>query len=487
MEIAKIARRGIKWTTMSAISLAVIQLLRLSVLTRFLEKTDFGVVAILTFVLGIFQLFSNLGFASAIMYKKEIDSEEFSSLYWIQLLTFVFMYLLSLLAIKPISVFYNTPDLVVLLPISLSGLLILGTGVLYDTLFNKLMAFKTLAIRNIVASICSFILAVVLAVNNAGIYSLIFSSLFYSAIVNLWNLIAGRRIIPLQMKINFYKVKPLVKIGLYQTATQLIDYVTRRLDILLIGKFLGTEALGIYNLAKELVLKLVSLINSISTKVALPLLSYLQDDDEILCDNYCTMIKMLSFVNFPILLFIGVLSSDIVFYLYGEDFGDVAFIIKVLSIWGMFVCVGNPVGTIVTSKGRTDLSFIFVVVRFLVVFPIIFVAAKANLTMVSGAILFCELISCVLSWYLQLKLTIGLKFRRHLSSFLDILINSILSGLLVYSISVINICKISNHVLSLIVYGICLIFVYSINMFLFNKETVGFAMHVIANNYYKIR
>ena len=107
MEIAKIARRGIKWTTMSAISLAVIQLLRLSVLTRFLEKTDFGVVAILTFVLGIFQLFSNLGFASAIMYKKEIDSEEFSSLYWIQLLTFVFMYLLSLLAIKPISVFYN--------------------------------------------------------------------------------------------------------------------------------------------------------------------------------------------------------------------------------------------------------------------------------------------------------------------------------------------------------------------------------------------
>ena len=67
-----IARYGTKWMAVSSIVTAMVGLLRLAILTRFLEKSDFGVVAIITMILGLTQMFSDLGFATAIMHKKDI-------------------------------------------------------------------------------------------------------------------------------------------------------------------------------------------------------------------------------------------------------------------------------------------------------------------------------------------------------------------------------------------------------------------------------
>lgn len=74
---------GVKWTTVSAVSLAVTQLLKISVLTRFLDKTDFGLMAIVMFVLGFTNLFVDMGLTSAILHKKEINENEYASLYWL--------------------------------------------------------------------------------------------------------------------------------------------------------------------------------------------------------------------------------------------------------------------------------------------------------------------------------------------------------------------------------------------------------------------
>ena len=72
----------------STFTTASVAVLRLSILTRFLEKSDFGLVALLTMVLGLTQTFADLGFSSAMMHKKKLSTQEFSSLYWIQLMVF---------------------------------------------------------------------------------------------------------------------------------------------------------------------------------------------------------------------------------------------------------------------------------------------------------------------------------------------------------------------------------------------------------------
>ena len=65
-----------------------------------------------------------------------------------------------------------------------------------------------------------------------------------------------------------------------------------------------------------------------------------------------------------------VLSSQIVLLLYGNGYNEVGPVISILSIWAMIGCIGNPVGNIVVSQGRTELSFYYSVVRLLIYIPI---------------------------------------------------------------------------------------------------------------------
>lgn len=77
-DIKKQAISGAQWMFVSTITTSIVQILRLSILTRFLEKSDFGIVAIMTFILGLTFTFTDLGFSSAIMYKQGLNRKEFS-------------------------------------------------------------------------------------------------------------------------------------------------------------------------------------------------------------------------------------------------------------------------------------------------------------------------------------------------------------------------------------------------------------------------
>ncbi len=85
MSIRKQAISGVKWTTVSTITLTVVNLLKISVLARFLDKSDFGLMALVTFVLGFMNLFMDMGLTSAILHRQEISKQEYASLYWINI------------------------------------------------------------------------------------------------------------------------------------------------------------------------------------------------------------------------------------------------------------------------------------------------------------------------------------------------------------------------------------------------------------------
>ena len=167
---------GVKWMTCSTIVTAVVAILRLSILARFLDKSDFGEVAILTLVLGLTQTFADLGFASAIMHKRDLSRKEFVSLYWIQWFVFGGCYLILMLSSSWIARFYGKDSLEYLLPLALLDLIFYGKGRLYDTVLQRELRFKILALRNIICAILSLGVAILLAMRGGGIYSLLYIS-----------------------------------------------------------------------------------------------------------------------------------------------------------------------------------------------------------------------------------------------------------------------------------------------------------------------
>ncbi len=464
---------GTKWTTASTLCTAIVQILRVSILARFLEKSDFGVVAIVTLIFGLVETFGDLGFSTAIMHKKDIKDNEFSSLFWMQLLLFVGIYLVSCLFTGVISDSYGEPALMHALPVALSGLILFAIGKLYDTVLQKQFQFKVIAIRNIVAALLSLVVAVVLAVLGAGLYSLIISTLLQTLIVNVWNFAVGFKQYRIKFYINFKEVLPLIKIGFFQTGTQIIDYLASRLDILLIGKFLGTEMLGVYNLAKDLLIRVFVLINTIANKVALPVFSYMQDDNQQLRDNYCKLIKTLSFVTLPFLTMIGALSAPLVIILYGNKFVEVIPLMTLLAIAYLFSCIGNPVGNIITAKGRTDISFIYTIIRMAISIPIVWITASMGTIELAVGQIILGILGGLLSWYMELWKIIGLRLSQYLKSFIVSLTISMVVILVGYYFVKHNYLSLELPIYQVIVYAIPVFLLYVILQLVFNRKQVN--------------
>lgn len=423
---------GTKWTTISTLSVSVVQVLRLSILARFLTKTDFGLVAIVTFVLGLTQTFCDLGFSSAIMSKKDLDDEEFSALYWIQFLLFVIVFALLFVFAPFIASIYQEPNLKPLLYIALVDILFWGVGKLYDSLFLKYFQFKVIAIRNIVAVLVSLIVAFVLAFLGFGAFSLVISTLVQTLVLNVWNLIKGQSLLRLRLSCNFSKAFPLIKVGAYQMGTQILDYVSSRLDILIIGKFLGTELLGVYNLAKELALKVIMIINSIANKVSLPFFSFNQSELSYLRNGYYKVIRLLSAIDFPICYLVGVFSFCIVPILYGDSYVEVIPLLAILSIWSSLVSVISPVGNIVIATGKTKLSFYYTGIRLFYAVPIVFVSCHLNVYYVAIAQVFIALIDSFAVWYIQIKNVIEISFKDYYLKFMPHFVLLTIVGTILY-------------------------------------------------------
>ena len=137
-----VAISGGVWTSISTAITLLATMGRVMILTRFLEKSDFGLVSITNMVIALCATFTDLGFASVIMYKQKFTDREFSSLYWIQLFLFLIIYCIIGLLAPIIAGFYKEPMLSTLLPIAALSMVFQAVGSLYDSVLQKRFLFK---------------------------------------------------------------------------------------------------------------------------------------------------------------------------------------------------------------------------------------------------------------------------------------------------------------------------------------------------------
>ena len=345
------------WISIGTMVTMLSQFLRLVILTRFLVKSDFGVVSIINMVVGLCLTFTDLGFASSIMYKRNISDKEFGTLFWTQLALFSIIYVILFLLSPLIGGFYNEKVIADLIPIAGLSILLQAAGKLYDSVLQKKYKFKFLAILSIITNFSSLILAWFLASHGFGVYSLILSTLFQVAIYNLCELIIGLRYQRLVLCFNIKEAMPLIKIGVYQTGTHILDFLSYKMDVMIIGKVLGVEILGIYDLAKELVVKFVSFIRSIVSKVALPILANNNNNDDIVRHRFLQITKIVATICTPICVILSVFSKELVLLIYGKNYLEAAPIVSVFAIISLFSAIYCFIDMLGIAKGRPEWNF----------------------------------------------------------------------------------------------------------------------------------
>jgi len=316
-------------------------------------------MALILFVIGFMGLFLDMGLSTAILHKQEITKKEYSSLYWINCIFSLAFYALIWVLSAPIAMFFNEPELTTLIPIMGLALILSASGRQFRTVEEKNLNFKFIAIVTISGSLLSLTMSTVLAVKGFGVYALIFGALTQHLVTNLTFLMVGARKRGLLFRLNVSETKPFLKIGIFHVGGQMINYFNRDLDILLIGKLFGSETLGGYSLAKELVFRPIKIVNPILTRVASPILARLQNDKEQLRKNYLKLVNAVASINIPVYTGVIILAPLLIRILYGSGFEDIVGLVRILSIYVIFRSIGNPVISLIVATGKTELNFIW--------------------------------------------------------------------------------------------------------------------------------
>jgi O-antigen/teichoic acid export membrane protein len=152
-------------------------------------------------------------------------------------------------------------------------------------------------------------------------------------------------------------LKGYMSFGLYQMGERSVNYLSSNVDNLIIGRFLGAEALGFYSLAYQLITFPLMRFNPIVTQVAFPAFSKVQRDDEMLRRGYLKVTSLVSSVTFPLMAGMFMVAPLFVEVVYGEAWLPAVAVIRILCIVGALKAQGNPLGSLLLSKGRADVGF----------------------------------------------------------------------------------------------------------------------------------
>lgn len=411
MGMIKTAAKGVVWTTMSTCVRSIVSLLQVAILTRFLDKADFGIVAIATLFIGFTNIFLDLGLSVGIMHKQDTTPKQYSSLFWINIFCGVSLTAILVISSPLIARYYNEPSLTKVLALLSFSILFSSLGSQHRTVQQKKMRFKFISIVEIITSVSTLILAVLLAVNGFGIYSLVYSTLFNIFFSNITFLIYG---ILKDRNISFHfclnDTYPFLKIGIYSLGTQILDYFSREIDIIIISSALGKDILGVYSLCKKLIMAVYNAVNPILMKVMTPILASIQKDKSKVQMVYYNIVHSLAFINYPLYIIIAIFSFAILNVLYGPTYTDAYPILSLLALYYGFLTTGSPVGALQTALGRTDTGFYWTICRILIYFITVSIGTLYNIETMLFLLIIVNILIGPLSWTITIKPLLQGKF-----------------------------------------------------------------------------
>lgn len=351
------AVHGVKWTTVSTVVTTVCQYVKLAILAHLLTTTDFGLMGMVMVIVGFAQAFADMGISNAIIYRQDSTQDELSSLYWLNIAAGIIVAGV-VVAVTPLIVrFYHEPRLTSLIYWTSLVFLIIPLGQQFQMLLQKSLKFNRLAVVEMCAAIMGATVAITTAFLGFGVMSLIWGLIAESATKSLLFLIEGWKKWRPGLHFNRKDLKGYLSFGIYQMGDRSLDFYNSNIDYILIGRFLGPNALGIYTLAYQLIVTPLVRLNPIITKVAFPVFAKRQSEDDVLRRAFKEVSKMIALVAMPILVAIAATAPVLVPVVFGSKWKSAITVIQILVILGILKSLTNPVGSLWLAKGRADIGF----------------------------------------------------------------------------------------------------------------------------------
>ncbi|MGY1779063.1 lipopolysaccharide biosynthesis protein [Geodermatophilus sp. SYSU D01036] len=253
-----------------------VQVLSVVLLSRLLGPTDYGLLAMVMAVIGVADVFRDLGLSTAAVQARSLSAQQRSNLFWVNTGTGVLLAGVVFAGAPLVEALYGRPELGAMTQ-ALAGVFVLnGVATQYRADLTRRLQFGRLAAADVAAPAVGLLAGLVLAGSGAGHWALVAQQLVQAAVMTALVLVAGRWR-PLRPD-RRTPMDGLLRFGWHMVGIEMLGYASRNADALLIGTRSGAAALGLYNRAYQLLMAPLGQLRAPTTQVALPVLSRLQDD-----------------------------------------------------------------------------------------------------------------------------------------------------------------------------------------------------------------
>jgi PST family polysaccharide transporter len=328
----------------------IIYMISTIILARLLSPGDFGLVAMVGTWVSLLRMFREAGLSTATIQRENITHAQISNLFWINLILGIIATIIGAAMGPAIAWFYRDQRLIAITAVICLSFLFSGAAVQHIAVLNRQMRFMAIALVDVAAMFIGLLVAVGMAWLGYGYWSLVGSQMGMSIaeVLLAWSVSHWRPQLPRLHQ----GTRSLLGFGASLTISNLVRRVAQGSDSLLLGRFYGAEALGLYSRAAALLMRPLDQFIIPFDVVFVPLLSRLQTQPARYRRVFLQAYNAVAIVSFPIAGLLLGLSYPIVLGLLGSKWKGVAPIFAWLSIAAIHIPLSYAAVWVLTTQGR---------------------------------------------------------------------------------------------------------------------------------------
>jgi O-antigen/teichoic acid export membrane protein len=346
---------GATWSAIGRTGQQVLLLFGTTVLARLLTPDDYGLVGMTAPVIGFILIFRDLGTSAAVVQRPVLGDEFVASLFWVNLVFGVVAFFTGILLAPWIAAFYHTPALTPVMRVLSLSFVLSSVGIVPSGLLSRRLAFRTVALAEIACAAAGMGVAITMASLDYGVWSLVAANLTTTTLESvLFLCFCSWR--P-RWLFRLDEIRRVYTFSANLVGFQVVNFLSRNADSVLIGRYLGSASLGYYRLAYQLMLYPLQSVSAMLGRVLFPAFAQVQDDHARFRHAYVLACVAVAVVTFPAMVGLMAVTGPFVEVFFGPKWSPVALLLAILAPVGLVQSIVSTVGYIYMAKGRTQLMF----------------------------------------------------------------------------------------------------------------------------------
>lgn len=346
---------GAFWATTDKLVSMGVQFFANLILARILTPSDFGCIGMLAIFIVVSQTIVDGGFGSALIQKKEPTQVDYSTIFYWNILFSIALYFVLFASAPMIASFYRMDLLENVLKVLGLILIINALGVVQINRLRKQLSFKIIAIVNIGSYLIAAVFAILMALNNYGVWSLVVLQILYSvlSVMSFWFCTKWHP----SFCFSKQSLKSLFSFGGFLLFSNILQEVCKNLQGLIIGRRFSSIEMGLYAQAKKLGDVTSYTMPNVIVQVMFPVYSQLQTDIVRLRDTLRMNVRIISWFTFPVMILLILTARPLIEFLYGSKWEEAVPYFQFLCVGGLFVCLQNINYYAIAALGKSRMLF----------------------------------------------------------------------------------------------------------------------------------